>query len=238
MEEKIIEAKFGKNTLAWILLGIGIGLIIFSLILGINEYNTRIFYESYNSVFGGYQSWTETAAERYGSFGNYMIENLIDFICDLIDFGGGFDYWSAPVFYLGVIFLLLSGFFFWQMSRGKLIVTSTRVTGKASFGKQVDLPIGQISAVAIGAFRQLSIGTSSGNIRFWFIQNRDEVHAALSDTITKVQTENANQKTDTSSAAPIASSNADEIKKYKELLDSGIITQEEFDAKKKQLLGL
>ena len=33
-------------------------------------------------------------------------------------------------------------------------------------------------------------------------------------------------------------SNADELKKYKELLDSGIITQEEFDAKKKQLLGL
>jgi len=30
----------------------------------------------------------------------------------------------------------------------------------------------------------------------------------------------------------------DEIKKYKELLDSGIITQEEFDTKKKQLLGL
>ena len=35
-----------------------------------------------------------------------------------------------------------------------------------------------------------------------------------------------------------AVSSADEIKKYKELLDSGIITQEEFDAKKKQLLGL
>ena len=31
---------------------------------------------------------------------------------------------------------------------------------------------------------------------------------------------------------------ADEIKKYKELLDCGLITQEEFDAKKKQLLGL
>ena len=31
---------------------------------------------------------------------------------------------------------------------------------------------------------------------------------------------------------------ADELKKYKELLDMGIITQEEFDAKKKQLLGL
>ncbi|MFF2889169.1 SHOCT domain-containing protein [Paenibacillus sp. NPDC057967] len=33
-------------------------------------------------------------------------------------------------------------------------------------------------------------------------------------------------------------STADEIKKYKELLESDIITQEEFDAKKKQLLGL
>lgn len=31
---------------------------------------------------------------------------------------------------------------------------------------------------------------------------------------------------------------ADELKKFKELLDSGVITQEEFDAKKKQLLGL
>ena len=34
------------------------------------------------------------------------------------------------------------------------------------------------------------------------------------------------------------SSNAEELIKYKQLLDMGIITQEEFDAKKKQLLGL
>ena len=33
-------------------------------------------------------------------------------------------------------------------------------------------------------------------------------------------------------------SSADELKKFKELLDSGIISQEEFDAKKKQLLNL
>ena len=33
-------------------------------------------------------------------------------------------------------------------------------------------------------------------------------------------------------------SEADELGKYKELLDKGVITQEEFDAKKKQLLGL
>lgn len=38
-------------------------------------------------------------------------------------------------------------------------------------------------------------------------------------------------------AKPTASA-ADELAKYKQLLDTGIITQEEFDAKKKQLLGL
>jgi len=31
---------------------------------------------------------------------------------------------------------------------------------------------------------------------------------------------------------------ADELMKYKNLLDAGVITQEEFDAKKKQILGL
>ncbi len=33
-------------------------------------------------------------------------------------------------------------------------------------------------------------------------------------------------------------SDTEKIKEYKELLDSGIITQKEFDAKNKQLLGL
>lgn len=36
----------------------------------------------------------------------------------------------------------------------------------------------------------------------------------------------------------LPNSNADELVKYKDLLDKGVITQEEFEAKKKQLLGL
>ena len=36
----------------------------------------------------------------------------------------------------------------------------------------------------------------------------------------------------------VENSTAEQLKKYKELLDMGIITQEDFDAKKKQLLGL
>lgn len=49
------------------------------------------------------------------------------------------------------------------------------------------------------------------------------------------------QECKTAKTAPVtvaATSAADELKKFKELLDMGVITQEEFDAKKKQLLGL
>ena len=47
-------------------------------------------------------------------------------------------------------------------------------------------------------------------------------------------------KTRESAPAPAQSplSGADEILKYKQLLDMGAITQEEFNAKKKQILGL
>ncbi len=51
------------------------------------------------------------------------------------------------------------------------------------------------------------------------------------------QNKNAQEELQSNSVIQEISS-ADEIKKYKTLLDDGIITQEEFDAKKKQLLGL
>ncbi len=61
--------------------------------------------------------------------------------------------------------------------------------------------------------------------------------------ISKVKTKleeavNMAQASGNTPAAPAAGSPIEELKQYKELLDMGIITQEEFDAKKKQLLGL
>ena len=55
------------------------------------------------------------------------------------------------------------------------------------------------------------------------------------------------QQTKGGNAEPVAvpvsvpaaeTSSADELRKYKQLLDEGVITEEEFEAKKKQLLGL
>lgn len=60
----------------------------------------------------------------------------------------------------------------------------------------------------------------------------DDITAAVSNKINEVKQEK-NIKRAKSNIDPI-----DEVKKYKELLDAGVITQEEFEAKKTQLLNL
>ena len=120
-------------------------------------------------------------------------------------------------------------------SKIELTVSDKRVYGCAAFGKRVDLPLDAISAVGTGAFHSIAITTASGAVKFFMMDNCEEIHS----TVSKLLVDRQNK--------PIASlnikqevpqSNADELRKYKELLDMGIITQEEFDAKKKQLLGL
>ena len=120
------------------------------------------------------------------------------------------------------------------MNHCSLSIFNTRVTGKASFGKQVDLPINQISAIGLGKFNSITVSTSSGRVNFWLVENRYEVYNALNELLIKLQSESKNNAIN---ANMFPTSTADELKKYKELLDAGIITQEEFEAKKKQLLN-
>ena len=63
----------------------------------------------------------------------------------------------------------------------------------------------------------------------WIITKKSEYEIAL-----KIQQRIENYRLH----PQMETSNADEILKFKNLLDAGAITQEEFDAKKKQLLGL
>ena len=131
---------------------------------------------------------------------------------------------------------------YYLVCKVEIIVTDKRVYGTAIWGKRVDLPLDSISAIATGIFQSIAVATSSGRIQFVGIENCEKIHSELSkllierqgkikETVTEKVTENVTNITQ-------AQSSADEIKKFKELLDSGIITQEELDAKKKQLLGL
>lgn len=69
-----------------------------------------------------------------------------------------------------------------------------------------------------------------GGMTYTFLkQVADNLLSALDSMVVESQ----NSSTETS-----APSSADEIRKYKQLYDDGIITQDEFEAKKRQLLGL
>ena len=219
MEKKIIEAKFSKNKWATVMCIIGLGLIALFVIICCYNYLTE---EYYSYLFDKYVPVRSR-------------ETLLEYLFDIFIWPGddptkmyGFLSW------IGLVMIITWGLLTVMMNRCALSIYSTRVTGKASFGKQVDLPINQISAIGLGKFHSISVSTSSGRVCFWLIENRDEVHKALNDIVGKTQSESQNNVTVVSTPSE---SSADEIKKYKDLLDAGIITQEEFEAKKKQLLN-
>ena len=135
---------------------------------------------------------------------------------------------SPAISVVGIILYLYAGMC-------SITVTNKRVYGKAGFGSRVDLPFDMISAVGItGITNGVAVSTSSGIIKFMYIGNADEIHSIINDILLDRQDGHKNE----SKADDVLVSSAAELKKYKELLDCGVITQEEFEAKKKQLLGL
>lgn len=141
---------------------------------------------------------------------------------------------SVFFYVLATIMLVVGVIYAIGLSKSDFTVTNTRVYGIASFGKRVDLPLDSISAVGTSFLYGIDVGTSSGRIHFKCIKNYEEIHSELSKLLME------RQYTEKQKEIPsnVSTSNADELKKFKELLDSGVITQEEFEAKKKQLLGL
>ena len=184
--------------------------IVFFLALLVSEYAYDKMWEYWkcSENFENYESMTEIS--RW--FGNFAL--LIG----------------------GLSFLLLAFETFARiMAKTELTVTSKRVYGKVAFGRRVDLPVDSVSSVGMSAFHGIAIGTSSGRIVFKGISNRDKLFDAINKLIVDRQQNRVSAADKQPNAASIP---LDELKKLKELLDAGIITQEEFDAKKKKLLDL
>lgn len=152
-------------------------------------------------------------------------------------YGFGFGNGANYVLYPAIIVLAVLGFIIYKRwSKVQITVTDKRVYGFDALGKRVDLPLDSIAAVGTSLFSGLAVTSASGAIKFAMLKNRDELHEAISKLLVERQ---GKEKPDTTTIKQeIPLSNADELKKYKNLLDSGVITQEEFDAKKKQILGL
>lgn len=147
--------------------------------------------------------------------------------------------WSiVSVFFFVAGLMIPTAIIYFWLSKVSLTVTDRRIYGTAAFGKRVDIPIDKVSAFGTSWLKGISISSSSGRIVFKLIKNQNEVHEALGKMF--VERENVAEKTRATSApasAPVIDT-ADQLQKFKSLLDNGVITQEEFDAKKKELLGL
>lgn len=158
----------------------------------------------------------------------YLIAILIDFLASSLD--EDYIYMVCSVIaMIGIIFTATG--IITIFIKAELVVTDKRVYGKTGFCKRVDLPIDLVSAVGTSWLWGIDIGTSSGRIHFKLMNNKDEIHSVLSKLLMERQQEKITANIQTAS-------NADELKKYKDLLDNGAITQSEFDEKKKQLLSL
>ena len=159
-------------------------------------------------------------------------------------------------FYVGVaiivifIITLILRYYFEDIARAaSLELTADGIDGVyKSHGhkEQLRLPIDKVDSVMviqsvadnIRGGKTVCFGTASGRIKFICVQNAEEFVNEVNKQIEEHKSTFAAGKTAEPNVPSPALSNADELKKYKDLLDMGAITQEEFDEKKKQLLGL
>lgn len=142
-----------------------------------------------------------------------------------------------PAFLMVLAFIFIGCAKIYEKSKKyvELVITDKRVYGINQYGKRVDLPFDLISGIENVA-DCVSIRSSAGLISFSGLNNYAEIYSAINKELIKRQSKTNIQKETSINTNEV--DNITEIKKYKELLDSGIITQEEFDKKKKELLNL
>lgn len=103
-----------------------------------------------------------------------------------------------------------------------------RVDFKAGAGSE-SIPINQIASVhqAMMGIMKVTIETTGGKKYNVPTSKKKEVHRAIYDAKSKA-----------GGSKNVSLSDADELSKLNDLKEKGILTQEEFDKKKKQVLGI
>ena len=175
--------------------------------------------------------------ERSGKFNTFLVLSALAALvfCVIgIDMALAGDSNTMLWFTIAIGCLVVAIVVYYAFSNCRITVTDKRIFGKVAFGRTIDLPIDSISAVATTSITKgVSVSSSSGRITFFFLAKREAIAREIRNLLIKRQ-----DKPATTTTIHQEASQADELKKYKELFDSGIISEEEFNAKKKQLLGL
>ncbi len=108
----------------------------------------------------------------------------------------------------------------------EITVTDEEIYGKQFGGDNVSIPLNQIVAVNPLWFTCISIKSNNNTSIFCCIKNRDEVLKTITYLL-----ENSSQI-----SREKVIGGAEQLKSLKSLLDANIITQEEFEMKKKEII--
>ena len=130
MEEKIIDGKF-KNSITPIIVCV---IAVFCII-----------------IFASIEADAMNHSDYY-----YSSATIIDGLLRLFCFGAYSSEIYSVLLYLGVIVIIISLIIFFMTKSCSLTVSNTRVVGKASFGKRVDLPLNQVSAIGFGMLKSMT----------------------------------------------------------------------------------
>ena len=182
-------------------------------------------------------------------FKELLILGIINIVCAVLTlFVACFGF--PPLAGVTLYFAYFAFMCFWNKNN-QVTITNRRIYYSFLFKKGVIslCQIEQVSYDSLFRITRISTGGLSG-LRF-MCQNHQEVYETVNQlivdlnrntfsdevinkcfsSITEIKKQ-SNNKQDSQNLS------VDELKKFKELLDMGVITQEEFDSKKKQLLGL
>lgn len=125
--------------------------------------------------------------------------------------------------------------------QGQLYVTDKRVHANIIKGmlsnQESSIPLSNITSITVDSkfvFGSIAITTSGTTIKI------DDVPVAIAQEVKSIieHLKSQGSKSESYAATKDTFDLADEIRELKDLLDEGILTQDEFDAKKKQLLGV
>lgn len=173
-ETKILDSTQSKCKVLKYLLIIATALLVLGLIISVITYFTgsefikgHWFFNPFTGKDQYYEDHYVPYTERYDSFTKFFVR----------------QFWSKLYGYLLIISILsyLSFIFIYYLTNtSSLTLTNKRILGYSSFGKQVDMPLGQLTSITSCAFNGLMLTTSSGKTRFWRIEDRDKVREAIS----------------------------------------------------------
>lgn len=224
-ENIVIKGTPKKNKIALILLIAGISLVLISLIVA---------------------SWAYKEVDLhmyFGFAGSRWFPGWIKYDDNFIAFFFG-EFFNFSCFYgylliVGIVAAVVGIIMKTSTEKCEITVTDSRIFGKLAHGKEVNIPLNQVTGLHSCSFDGVSVA-SIGNVSdFHCIENHEEVMKAISYLLANPQGTGASTPQRGEASAVSSSTNeAEQLKRFKDLLDSGIITQEEFGTKKKEILGL